>query len=370
MGSIDERAVPMKWGNSILKDENVQEVEKKEPQAIPERYIRTDEERPKLSTALPYHLSIPVIDMANLSQGSLQRDEEISKITKACEEWGFFQVVNHGVPHSLIDEIKRVGNEFFELPLEEKQKYAVRDMQGYGQVFVVSEEQKLDWGDLLGLMITPTKQKNLSVWPADPTDFRGIADAYNTEINKLALKLLHLIAENLQLKPDYFEQSFGDTMQTMRMNYYPPCPRPDLVLGLSPHADGSSLTLLLQDNESEGLHIRKDDIWVPVQTIPYALVINIGDLLEVMTNGRYKSIEHRAVTNKDKARLSIAIFYSPGLDAEIGPAPQLIDEAHPGLFRTFIHEDYIKYYISRRLEGKRVLYDYAGMNPQIARKMK
>eukprot|EP01018_Ginkgo_biloba_P006700 Gb_18198 [translate_table: standard] len=365
MGSIDESAVPMKWGNSLLKAKNVQELARKQPQSIPERYIRTDEERPKIITTLPCELSIPIIDMAKISERSLQREDEMAKIAKACEGWGFFQVVNHGVPHSLIDEIKRVGKEFFELPLEEKQKYAVRDMQGYGQIFVVSEEQKLDWGDLLGLIIAPPKHKNPCVWPADPTDFREIVDAYNTEIKNIALKLLSLIAENLQLKPDYFEQSFGDTYQKMRMNYYPPCPRPELVLGLSPHADGSGITLLLQDDEAEGLHIRKDDEWVPVQPIPYALVINIGNLLEVMTNGRYKSIEHRAVTNKDQARLSIAIFYSPGFDAEIGPAPQLIDEAHPCLFRKFMHEDYMKYYFSRRVEGKRALYEYAGINPQI-----
>ena len=106
-------------------------------------------------------------------------------------------------------------------------------------------------------------------------------DAYNVEIKNLAVKILSLIAENLHLKPGYFEQYFGNTYQKMRMNYYPTCPRPDLVLGLSPHADGNAITLLLQDKEVEGLHVRKDDKWVAVQPIPYALVINIGNLLEV-----------------------------------------------------------------------------------------
>ncbi|XP_059077590.1 codeine O-demethylase-like [Cryptomeria japonica] len=147
----------------------------------------------------------------------------------------------------------------------------------------------------------------------------------------------------------------------MRMNYYPPCPKPDHVLGLSPHADGSGITLLLQDDEVEGLHIRKDDKWVAIQPIPYALVVNIGFFLEVMSNGRYRSIEHRAVTSKENARLSIAIFYSPGFDAEISPALELIDENHPCLFKKFIHEDFIRHYMSHKIEGKKALYEYAGI---------
>lgn len=367
MGSVEEEASVIynapntKWGNSLIKVEAVQEIAGKQPQVVPDRFIRSDEERPTATTLLSDdQLGIPVIDMAMLS-GGLQKEEEMAKIDKACEEWGFFQVVNHGVPHSLMDDITRIGKEFFQLPAEEKEKYAIRDFQGYGQIFVVSEEQKRDWGDLLGLIISPLQSRNLSVWPSVPSDFRQIVDAYNMEIKKLAVKILSLIAENLHLKPDYFERSFGNTYQKMRMNYYPACPRPDLVLGISPHADGSGITLLLQDEEVEGLHVRKDDKWVAVQPIPYALVINIGNLLEVMTNGRYMSIEHRAVTNKDKSRLSNAVFYSPGIDAEIGPAPELIDESHPCLFRKFIHEDRIKYYMSRKLDGKTSFYEYAGV---------
>ncbi|XP_059076819.1 2-oxoglutarate-dependent dioxygenase 11-like [Cryptomeria japonica] len=136
--------------------------------------MRSEEERPGTLTKLPGQLSIPVIDMTNLSQGGFHRKEEICKIAKACEEWGFFQV-------------------------------------GYGQIFVVSEDQKLDWGDLLGLIISPPRSRNLSLWPAVPADFRHIVDEYNKEIKSLAVQLLSLIAETLHLKTDYFEQSFGNT---------------------------------------------------------------------------------------------------------------------------------------------------------------
>ncbi|KAH9304702.1 hypothetical protein KI387_009106, partial [Taxus chinensis] len=340
------------WGRSVIKVESVDELAKKQLHEVPERYVRSEEERPAIPITprcqSDYQQKLPVIDMSKIAHAQY-RDKEIRKIAKACEEWGFFQVVNHDIPHSLIDNIKKIGREFFQLPLEKKEKYAVRpvDLQGYGQTFVVSKNQKLDWGNLLGLIMSPPECRDESLWPTEPAGFRENVDAYNTEIKRLAVQLLALIAETLQLPPDFFEKKFGNVYQKMRMNYYPPCLRPDLVLGLSAHADMTGLTLLLQDDEVEGLQIHKDDQWVSVQPTPYALVINIGNLIEVMTNGRYKSIEHRAVTNREKARLSFPVFYAPGFNEEISPAPELIDENHPCLFRKFIHQDYMKNYFSR-----------------------
>lgn len=356
------RSLP-NWGKSFLTVESVQELVKKQKETVPERYITRDEEKPTPASMSDHQLDIPIIDMSKLLSEGLQREQEIKKIAQACEEWGFFQVVNHGIKNSLIDGVKRVGKEFFHLPLEEKQKYAVKrgDLQGYGQTFMVSGQQKRDWGDLLGLIMSPSDYRDFNVWPVQPNDFREIVDAYNTEIKGLAGKLLGLIAETLQLKPDFFESKFGKAYQKMRMNYYPQCPRPDRVFGLSPHADMTGITLLLQDDEVVGLNVRKDDQWVAVQPIPYALVINVGNLIEVMTNGRYKSIEHRAMTDRCRARLSIGVFYAPEFEAEIGPAPELVDETHPCMFRNFIHEDYMKHYFSRGVEGKHSLYEYAGI---------
>ena len=77
---------------------------------------------------------------------------------------------------------------------------------------------------------------------------------------------------------------FSDGMQSMRMNYYPPCPEPDRAIGLSPHSDADALTILLQLNETEGLQVRKDGIWVPIKPLPNALIVNIGDMMEVNNN--------------------------------------------------------------------------------------
>lgn len=107
-------------------------------------------------------------------------------------------------------------------------------------------------------------------------------ESYSREVRKLCQNLLKYIALSLGLKGEVFEEMFGVCVQAVRMNYYPPCPRPDLVLGLSPHSDGSALTVLQQGKGSSvGLQILKDNTWIPVQPIPNALVINIGDTFEV-----------------------------------------------------------------------------------------
>ena len=101
------------------------------------------------------------------------------------------------------------------------------------------------------------------------------------ELKKLAMKLLSLMAKALKMKDEEMRDVFEEGMQSMRMNYYPPCPKPDLAIGLSPHSDGTGLTILLQGNEMEGLQIKKDGMWIPVTPLPGAFVVNIGDMLEV-----------------------------------------------------------------------------------------
>lgn len=95
------------------------------------------------------------------------------------------------------------------------------------------------------------------------------------------MKILNLLAKALGMEPDDMKVLFEEGWQSMRMNYYPPCPQPEVAIGLSPHSDAVGLTILLQINEMGGLQIKKDGMWVPVKPLPNAFVINIGDILEV-----------------------------------------------------------------------------------------
>ncbi|GLJ27779.1 hypothetical protein SUGI_0545160 [Cryptomeria japonica] len=164
---------------------------------------RSEKERPN---DFPLHqIAIAIIDMDTfLSDSELCRQNELEKLGIACQQWGFFQAVNHGSPVSMMERMKKIVREFVQLPLEEKLKYEMQEAEGYGQLFVASDDQVLNWSDIVFLTSLPTENRKMKFWPTTPADFRETA---------------------------------------IRMNYYPACPRPDLVLGISPHADGSALLL-------------------------------------------------------------------------------------------------------------------------------
>lgn len=270
--------------------------------------------------------------------------------------------MNHGIDSALLDEMAMAARMFFAMPLEEKQRYPMEPggIQGYGHAFVFSEDQKLDWCNMLALALTPRSLRRPALWPTAPAAFAGTLERYSAEIRALCVALLAHIAETLGLASGTFDGMFGgeSAVQAVRMNFYPPCPRPELVLGLSAHSDGSAVTVLQQDTAAAGLQVRRAGKWVPVRPVPGALVVNLGDSLEVLTNGRYKSVEHRAVTDADHDRLSLVTFYAPAYDVDLGPLPELLADGEPCRYRRYNHGEYSKHYITSKLEGKKTL-DFA-----------
>uniref|UniRef100_A0A2N9GKL5 Fe2OG dioxygenase domain-containing protein n=1 Tax=Fagus sylvatica TaxID=28930 RepID=A0A2N9GKL5_FAGSY len=138
----------------------------------------------------------------------------------------------------------------------------------------------------------------------------------------------------------------------MRMTYYPPCPQPELVVGLTPHSDATGITILHQVNGVGGLQIKKDGVWIPVNFIPNAFVVNVGDTMEILSNGAYTSIEHRATVNSEKERISIAMFFNPKFEAKIGPLTSILSPQNPPLFKSIGMEEYVKDFFSRNINGK------------------
>ncbi|WJX57504.1 Oxoglutarate-dependent flavonoid 7-O-demethylase 1 [Trifolium repens] len=159
----------------------------------------------------------------------------------------------------------------------------------------------------------------------------------------------------LKVEPNEMLKVLDDMIQSMRMNYYPPCPQPENVIGLNPHSDAGVLTILLQANEIEGLQIRKDGQWISIKPLTNAFVINVGDVLEIVTNGIYRSIEHRAIVNSKKERISIASFQNANMSKVIGPTPGLVTHERPALFKTLTVEEYFKVFFSNELKGKSCL---------------
>ncbi|KAL6642460.1 hypothetical protein ACP70R_020641 [Stipagrostis hirtigluma subsp. patula] len=319
-----------------------------------ERYIRPDIDQDAVLDE--HHGEVPMVDLGRLLNPESFEDEA-AKLRFACEEWGFFQLVNHGITEKIIANIKRDTQEFFQLPLEVKNAYAQRpgNLQGYGQAYVASNDQKLDWSDMFGIITQPHEARDMTLWPTQPFTFRKSIEDYSFELKKVAHSVLTAIGKTLNLDPELLADKYA--VQVLRMNYYPPCiSMPEKVLGFSPHSDGSFLTILLEVNSVEGLQIRRHGAWILVKPRPEALMVNVGDFLEIMTNGKYKSIEHRVTINAHKERLSISAFNNPKFDGVVSPITSSTTEKL--LYKTVSVEEYVKHNMSNKLDGKKAL-DYA-----------
>ncbi|GAB2299056.1 hypothetical protein Dimus_033130 [Dionaea muscipula] len=336
---------------------NVQELAKEPISQVPARYVRrTDDllDPPFTGDHIASSFTeLPVIDLGRLTSLDTQ-DSEVEKLDRACREWGFFQFINHGVSPWLVEDVKRKIEEFFGMPIEEKNKYRQLpgELEGFGQLFVHSNDQKLDWSDMFYLVTLPKHIRTSHLFKMLPLPFSEMIEAYSDVTRNLALTLLNFVAKALKIDPKYMIDLFDEGKQEIRINYYPPCPQPELVMGFTPHSDASALTILLQVNETAGLQVKKDDEWIPVKPLPGAFIVNVGDILEVVTNGTYRSIEHRAVVNSVKERLSIASFYSPRLEGEVGPTPSLITPETPAMYKTVAFSDFSECFFSRKLYGK------------------
>ncbi|XP_037437373.1 S-norcoclaurine synthase 1-like [Triticum dicoccoides] len=322
---------------------------------VPPRYLRPAEAVAGIVDG-EGEAQIPIIDYRRLLLELDRRGEESARLHRACQEWGFFQLINHSVPHDVVEAMKANIQQFFQLPAETKKRFAQErgQLEGYGQLFVVSEDQKLDWADMLYLYTQPPESRNTKFWPDQPVNFRSTLDRYSGAVKEIADSLLAMLAENLGLKQEVIADRCVGGVQSVRMNYYPPCAQADKVVGFSPHSDADLLTLVLQVNHVQGLQIKRNGSWFPVRPVEGALIVNIGDIFEIFTNGRYRSIEHRAVVDPKEERLSAAAFHSPNIHATIGPLKELTadeDEA----YKTVDHENFMRLFFATKLEGKSFL---------------
>ncbi|KAL6606102.1 hypothetical protein ACP70R_041755 [Stipagrostis hirtigluma subsp. patula] len=301
----------------------------------PSRYLIPEEDRiaGKLTgAAMPE--PVPTVDLGRLS-ASGDAEEEAGKLRSALQSWGFFLVTNHGIESSLMDGVMAASREFFRQPLEQKKEYSNLiegkrwQLEGYGNDPVKAQDQILDWSDRLHLRVEPEDERNLALWPKHPESFRDLLHEYMLNCKRVKDGILRAMAKLLELDDDdSLINQFGDNGSTYaRFNYYPACPRPDLVVGLRPHSDVCVITLLLMDKDVGGLQVLRDGTWYNVPPI--------------MTNGIFKGPVHRAVTNSEKERMSLAMFYAADLEKEIEPMAELLDEKHPARYKKIKCKDFV-----------------------------
>lgn len=324
---------------------------------IPNRFILPEHDRPDEDySPNPQfhsdHLQIPIIDMAHIHIGD-QRPSVINQLLQASREWGFFQVINHGVEERILHNMLDAGRRFHQQPAEDKMKYYTDDYEKtrYAPSLDKPKDKPANWMDMLIMVFQLGRNNNFEDWP--PV-CRETAMEYWKGVRSVAETLLGALSEGLGM-PTHHLQSCGlIDRQLLAVNYYPPCPQPNLTLGISAHSDPGTITILLQDAVG-GLQVLKDGAWVTVQPQPNAFIINIADQMEIVSNGKLKSVEHRAVTNRVEARVSIPSFFSPPWDVKVSPIINNDDDSHEG-YQECMFGDYMRFFLAKGLERKSALH--------------
>lgn len=321
--------------------------------------------------------AIPTIDLSMLTSGNPdQRSRAIQDLHDACLHWGFFMVINHGVAKEVMEEMGKACEGFFDLTEEEKREYAGKqlfDPIRAGTSFnVVVDGNAFLWRDFLKIHVHPVFHA-----PSNPPHFFETAQKYCKKAREVAIELLKGISQGLGLEESSINEAMGILMdepaagassssstpsssrsqhhELLVVNFYPPCPQPEIVMGLPPHSDHGLLTLLIH-NHVNGLQVLHRDRWVRVNPPAHAFLVITGDHLEIVTNGKLKSVIHRATVNDKATRISIGMAHGPPLDTVVSPLPQLVERDGRGpAYRSIKYGDYLKFQQSKRLDGKSCL---------------
>ncbi len=275
---------------------------------------------------------IPIIDVHSLVAGSEGRLAVAAQIGQACRESGFFYVVGHGIDEKLQTRLRDLSIQFFAQPMEVKLRIRMalggRAWRGYFRVGDELTSGKPDQKEGLyfgaelpadhALVRAGTPLYGPNLFPEEPADLRNAVLDYMAVLTQLCHRLMAGIALSLQLEESYFAERYThDPLTLFRIFNYPPPPDPALW-GVGEHTDYGLLTVLLQD-DAGGLEVRSRSRWVAAPPVPGSLVCNIGDMLDRMTRGVYRSTPHRVRNPVPRPRLSFPFFFDPNFFAQVRP---------------------------------------------------
>uniref|UniRef100_A0A162ALK5 Fe2OG dioxygenase domain-containing protein n=1 Tax=Daucus carota subsp. sativus TaxID=79200 RepID=A0A162ALK5_DAUCS len=414
---------------------------------IPSFFIHPAENLAKSSSKST--LSIPVIDLSQLHSDD-HKPKIVEQIHQAAKTWGFFQVINHGSPVSVLEETITAVKTFHEQPSEVKAKFYRRE-EGRGVMYASNNDlyrsKAASWHDSLQVWMAPeatpeeeipevcrrevvqwdkhakevgeavlellglglgliSEQRSevkakfyrreegrgvmyasnndlyrskaaswhdsLQVWMApEATPENEIPEACRREVvqwdmhaKKVGEAVLELLGLGLGLESGKFKDLDFCGTRVFVGHIYPYCPQPDLTMGITSHTDPTMITVLLQ-NQIQGLQVKHGEEWVDVKPLHGGLIINIGDMLQIVSNGEYKSVEHRVLANSNReSRISIVMFMNLSNSAwkesaeggkYYGPLPELLTPENPPVYRDFTLQEHLDSFYTKGLESKSLI---------------
>ncbi|KAE8654125.1 hypothetical protein F3Y22_tig00117056pilonHSYRG00936 [Hibiscus syriacus] len=282
---------------------------------------------------------IPTVDLSPFfSEDDVDgKKKAMEIITKACSEHGFFQIVNHGVPVDLLQRALELSRIFFDYQSEEKLKSSAPSDAPIRTGYNTRPQQSPDKNEYL-LMFPPGSSFN--VFPQNPPQFKQVLEGVFSKLTKTAALVERIVNQCLGL-PTNFLREFNhdrswDFMVALR--YFPATESENN--GLTQHEDGNCLSFVFQD-DAGGLQVRMDGEWIPVIPTKGTIVVNLGDVIQVLSNKKFKSATHRVVRPKGRSRYSLAFFHNLQGDKWVEPLPHFTKGmGKPPKYRGFRFSEY------------------------------
>jgi len=260
-----------------------------------------------------------------ISRNELHLPQTLARLDLACREWGVFYLTDHAM--GTTDTLFREAQSFFCMAQDEKAKVRRTRDNVWGYFDEELTKNTRDWKEIFDF--GPERGSSVAQWPARSPAFKRACETHYGDCERLSFELLSAISANLGVGGSFLFHAFEPEHSSfVRLNYYPQCPEPAAPagrdvperghLGVNHHTDAGALTLLMTD-ENPGLEVFVHEVWNPVPPLPGALIVNVGDVIQVWSNDRYTAPLHRVRCQTDRARMSIPFFFNPSESFNYAP---------------------------------------------------